>query len=383
MIRILSLWFVLGVVGCSSWWGSTVPEETPWPRSESKPQRLLILNFVGFARGDHFPPLKAEGLEFSKAWLGHLPDSTSVSETVLLSGLHPKHLLTRDSKTLESFSELPPHSLLTSVPGTPEQKLWVNRPTDIPIPPKEALEKLLSFLNATPDWRLAIASFEAPSSNTNSPSPSEIFEKILVPFRENNWLAETVLLTTESGVPATPSKVAEATPQLTQLKKLPEISGIAVDHSLRIYLKKPQLASVLKIASDVRKLPQVSEVYTLREVSKRYHYIRTHRDSSISGEALEWRKARHPLLLQSLATSKAPQVVAFFTGSPTPEESQQASVLLWAPNLRTQVPALKYQLQQTSIKWVDLYPILLEIMGLPKPDQALDGSSLGISSLIY
>lgn len=383
MIRILSLWFVLGVVGCSSWWRSSSPDEMPWPRSESKPQRLLILNFVGFARGDHFPQLKAEGLEFSKAWLGHLPDSTSVSETVLLSGLHPKYLLTRDSKTLESFSKLPLHSVLTSVPGTPDQKFWVNRTTAPTPSPKETLEKLLSFLNTTPDWRLAIASFEAPSPNTNSSSPSEIFEKLLVPLKENNWLSETVLVTTESGVPATQSEAAKVSLHLTQLKKFSEISGIASDHSLRIYLKKPQLASILKVASEVRKLPQVSEVYTLREVSKRYHYIRTHRDPSISGEALEWRKARHPLLLHSLATSKAPQVVAFFVGPPTPEESQQASVLLWAPNLRTQVPALKYQLQQTAIKWVDIYPIVLEVMGLPKPDQALDGSSMGISSLIY
>ena len=383
MIRILSLWFLLGVVGCSSWWHSTSPTEIPWPRSESKPRRLVILNFVGFSRGNHFPQLKAEGLELSRAWLGHLPDSAALAETVLISGLPPKHLLTKDSKTLESFSELPPHSLFTSVPGTPAQKLWVNHQTATSQTPKETLEKLDSFFKTTPNWSLAIATFEAPAPSMNSLSPSEIFQNILVTLFENNWLSETVLLTAESGLPAKQPEMTGIAPQLTPLNKFPEISRIVADHSLRIYLKTSQLASVLKVASEVRKLPQVSEVYTLREVSKRYHYIRTHRDPGISGEDLEWRKARHPLLLQSLAASKAPQVVAFFAGHPTPEESQQASVFLWAPNLRTQVPALKYQFQQTLVKWVDFYPMLLEVMGLPKPDQALDGSSMGISSLIY
>lgn len=184
----------------------------------------------------------------------------------------------------------------------------------------------------------------------------------------------------------------ESLPQeLRQLVKDGKVKALVRDSALRFYLKKTDRISLLNFTSIARKLPGVAEVYYRQEISGRSHYIRAYRSSKLQGPSLDWAKSHHPALLQSLSSpTSADMVVLLLDGvgygfpgdhGGAQEKVQRIPFFLWSPNLRTDTPVVRRQLEQMEARLVDIHPLVLELLGLPA-DSTLDGSSLGISSLI-
>jgi len=179
--------------------------------------------------------------------------------------------------------------------------------------------------------------------------------------------------------------------ELQRLVKAGSVKALVRDSALRFYLKKTDRISLLNFTSSVRKIPGVAEVYYRQEISGRSHYIRAFRSDKLQGASLDWAKSHHPALLQSLSSPTSADIVVLLLdgvgyGFPgdhggAQEKVQRIPFFLWSPNLRTNTPTVRRQLEQIEARLVDIHPLVLELMGLPA-DSSLDGSSLGISSLI-
>ncbi|NBX77683.1 MAG: hypothetical protein EBQ92_14130 [Proteobacteria bacterium] len=383
---------LLAIVGCSAL-GPTSPPDA-WMAGEKKPKRLVIIllkNLTPEATDlnvlPNFQRLKSHSLSFAQASLGHLFPVSSVSHLVLTTGRFPRHLPLCDDQfwdrsgllgarnrfysvnklSASDFSKiLSPvsPSLLRKVPGPPNSKLVIAPRTDeafplaspttesrilTGVPPahlgseKWVTDGILSFFNTEPDWRMVLASFDNPS--TDFSSSDEQLGRLLDFLEQKNLLNETAIILTSH--PTIPTKST----------------------ALRYYLKNKDLKSVLKFASQLKTTHGISEIYYKKEISGRFYYIRTFRSSHSKNET--------PGLLQSLGSDHSPDVIGFLEGA-----ADNISLLVWSPNIRFDNPAIRNQVEQAPVRIVDIHPIALELLGLPQ-DSSLDGSSLGIQSLIY
>lgn len=390
----------------------------PWIKSEEKPKRALVLifNHLNPESGDlallpHFQRLKNRSLSFEQAWLGHLFATPAVSNLVLTTGLSPRHLpwddvLWEDKRGIlgkkgafHAIENLSPSglnkiltpvapSLLKQIPGSANSKLVVapntaeayslaspgfvsQIVTGSPSPTQReetwVTDEVLSFLKSQPDWKLVLAMFS--NSLTDLFQVDEQLGRILTCLEENKLLSDTVIILTSH--PTQPAKTRFDAP------KPENIQTEVKDTVLRFHLKNKDEKSVLKFSASLKTKPELSEVHYKKEISGRFHYIKNFRSSELEGSQLEWAKNQVPSLLQSLASEKSPDVLAFTAFDP-----QRVPLLVWSPNLRLDNPVIKNQLEQTRVRFVDIHPILLELMGLPI-EPGSDGSSLGIKSLIY
>jgi hypothetical protein len=389
--RTFALW-ILAIAGCSAL-GPTTPID-PWLRSEKKPKRLLVIvlknldpETTDLSVLPNIQRLKSHSLSFAHASLGHLFPIPAVSHLVLTTGRLPRHLPWNndlfwdrsgvlgkrnrfhpvDKLTPSEFSNIlaPTNpSLLRKVPGPPNSKLVIAPKADeafplatpttesrilTGIPPAHlgserwVTDGILSFLTTEPDWRVVLASFDNPSSNFSQ--SDEQLGRLLDYLEQKSLLSETAII----------------------LASQPQASSKAT--ALRYYLKDKDLKSVLKFSSNLKNTPGVTEIYYKREISGRFYYIRTYRLSSQKNET--------PALLQTLASEHSPDVIGFLEETP-----KHIVLVVWSPNLRFDNPVIRNQMEQTQIRFVDIHPVVLELLGLPS-DSSLDGSSLGIQSLIY
>jgi len=386
-----ALW-ILAIAGCSAL-GPTTPID-PWLRSEKKPKRLLVIVLKNLDPETthsgvlpNIQRLKSHSLAFAQASLGHLFPIPSVSHLVLTTGRLPRHLPWNndlfwdrsgvlgkrnrfhpvDKLTPSDFSNiltpLTP-SLLRKIPGPPNSKLVIAPKADeafplasptnesrilTGIPPAHlgserwVTDGILSFLTTEPDWRVVLASFDNSSSDFSQ--SDEQLGRLLDYLEQKSLLSETAIILTSH------SQVSSKSP------------------ALRYYLKNKDLKSVLKFSSNLKNTPGVTEIYYKREISGRFYYIRTFRLSPQKNET--------PALLQTLASERSPDVIGFFEETP-----KNIALLVWSPNLRFDNPVIKNQIEQTQIRFVDIHPVVLGLLGLPE-DSSLDGSALGIKSLIY
>lgn len=372
----------------------------------------------------HFQRLKGRSLSFGQASVGHLFATPSVSNLVLTTGLSPRHLPFNDvviSDKKGSFhfihdlssarlstllSPLAP-SLLRQIPGNPTSKLVVAPKTaeafslagpgvhsriltGLPSPNQSketwVTDEVLSFFKSEPDWRVVVAMFS--NTLTNLFKVDEQLGRILTYLEEQNLLSDTVIVLTSHPSDslkennravfiAGKTEVGNLSGDFTNILKKGNIETGVKDSALRFHLKDKSEASILKLSSYLKTIPHISEVHYKKKISGRYHYIKTYRSSALEGSHLEWARNQGPILLQSLAAESSPEVVAFLNPDP-----QTVPLLIWSPNLRVDSPVIKNQLEQTRVRFVDIHPMVLEIMGLPV-EPGLDGSPLGISSLIY
>ena len=392
MLKITFTLCLLAITGCSALGPTTPPN--PWMASEKKPKRVIVIILKNLTpEATHlnalpnFQRLKSHSLSFAQASLGHLFPVSSVSHLVLTTGRFPRHLPLSDdqfwdrsgllgarnrfhSVTKLSASDLSKilspvnPSLLKKIPGPPNSKLVIAPRTDeafplaspttesrilTGIPPahmaseKWVTDGILSFFNTEPDWRMVLASFDNAPTEFNS--ADEQLGRLIDFLEQKNLLNETAIILTSH--PTIPTKST----------------------ALRYYLKNKDLKSVLKFASHLKTTRGISEIYYKKEISGRFYYIRTFRSSPVKNET--------PTLLQSLASDHSPDVIGFLEGAP-----DTISVLVWSPNIRFDNPVIRNQVEQSPIKFVDIHPLALELLGLPQ-DSSLDGSSLGIQSLIY
>lgn len=388
---------------------STVSD--PWQRGEKKPTRALVLLFNhlkpgsdGLAAGQHFQHFKGHCLEFNSAWVGHLNATPAVSNLVITTGLVPKHLPWNDSlfhdrlgllgkknrfystgelsssALAKILSDLSP-SLLRQIPGPKNSKLAMALNTDEAFalaspstesrilsgtpPPNQAPEawvtdEILSFFRAEPDWKVVLASFG--NSNGSFLKSDESLGRILDYLEQNNLLKDT-LIVLSSHIPIRQSSKASSIFNQENLETA--VKGSPV----RFYLKKKDTNSLLKFTSALKGALNTQEIYYKKQISGRFHYIRSYRSQAVEGY--------RPTLLNSLASDQSADVLAFLE-----EDNQAVPLLIWSPNLRFDNPVIKNQMEQTRIRFVDIHPVILELMGLP-PEPGLDGSALGIGSLIY
>jgi hypothetical protein len=386
-----ALW-LLAVAGCSSL-GPTTPTD-PWLRSEKKPKRLLVILVKNFNPETtdltllpNFQRLKSHSVAFAHASLGHLFPIPSVSHLVLTTGRLPRHLPWNNDlfwdrsgvlgkrNRFQPVNQLTPSdfshilsslnpSLLRKIPGPPNAKLVVAPKgyeafplaspttesrilTGIPPahlgPERWVTDGILSFFTTEPDWRMVLADFDNTSSDFAQ--SDEQLGRLLDVLEQKALLSETAIILTSH-------------PQ-SETKTIP----------LRYYLKDKDLKSVLKFSSNLKNTAGVTEIYYKKEISGRFYYIRTYRLSPQKNET--------PALLQTLASERSPDVIGFFGETP-----KNIPLLIWSPNLRFDNPVIKNQIEQIQIRFVDIHPVVLDLFGLPQ-DSSLDGTSLGIQSLIY
>jgi arylsulfatase A-like enzyme len=201
---------------------------------------------------------------------------------------------------------------------------------------------------------------------------------ILKALEENNWLKETLVVFTAYQGTDDPHFNKIVFPK----EKWPEVSSIDTNSVIRLKLKTPHLATLLKSATKARNLPGVEEVYYKQELSKRYHYIRTFRSPTLTEKELDWSKNYHGILTQSLASKTSADLLCLLHGGGAQESSQRIPLLIWSPNLHFENEAILNQLQNSRVRLVDVHPMILKLMGLPA-EASLDGSSLGIESIAY
>ncbi|MFM8269792.1 MAG: hypothetical protein ACKN9V_06340 [Pseudomonadota bacterium] len=399
MSQPLFILLMFGLAACSSL--DPTLSSDPWLRGEKKPTRAIVLlannldpDSTDFTVLPNFQRLRRHCLNFNQAWLGHLFPTPSVSSMVLTTGLNPKHLPWDDIQFFDksgilgkknkahdisqlSSSELSKilsgvrSSILNKIPGSPDSKLVIAPKTDeafsLAIPttqsrilsgtpaPSQSPEAwvtdgVLSFFNMEPHWKLVLAAFG--NRGSQFASLDEQLGRILDYLERKQLIRETAIILTSH-----PNHVPE------KVK--------------RFYLAKKDLKYILKFTSQLKNKPHIFEIYYKKEISGRFHYIRTFRSPNVEGSRLEWTKNQMPTLLNSLANEHSAEVLAFLDEAP-----QKIPLLIWAPNLRADNPVIKNQMEQTRVQFVDIHPILLETLGLI-PDPSLDGSSLGINSLIY
>lgn len=426
---------LVAIFGCSSLVPTSI--EDPWQRLETRPTRVLILVLNGLDPDvsaleilPHFQRLKGRSLNFSQAWLGHLFSSPHISNMVLTSGLSPRHLPWNDELFWDrsgrvgkpkgvhpiqklSSSELSEillnvhSSLLRKIPGPPNSKLVVSPQVDEAfslaapttesriltgsLTPRESPETwvtdgILSFFQTEPQWKMVLASFGNRESNFQK--SDEQLGRILDTLERKNLLKETLIVLTSH-----PKKTVDAKANAIFIKgqtppgTLPSplrkviasepVQAAVQDGAIRLYLKPKSQNVLLKCADRLKGMRGISEIFYKREISGRTHYIRTYRSESVEGSRLEWAKNQMPTLLNSLAGPDSADIIAFLE-----EEPQKVPLLLWSPNVRFDNPVIKNQIEQTRVRFVDIHPMILELMGISQ-DAALDGSSLGISSLVY
>jgi len=353
---------------------------------------LILLNHLDPDSTDlsslpNFQRLKNHSLSFGQASVGHLFPIPQVSHLVITAGRVPSHLPWTDNVfwdragvlgkkeqfhslnrlTAPAFSKILSgvnSSLLRKIPGpansklviapkideafplaspTTESRILTGDPTNTAGSEAWVTDGILSFFTAEPDWKMVMASFDNP--NPDFLKSDEQLGRILDYLEQNNLLSETAIILTSH--PKTSAK----------------------DPVLRYYLKDKDLKSVLKLGAALKGKRGISEVYYKKEISGRFHYIRVFRSSPLQNQL--------PSLLQSLASENSPDVLAFSAESPP-----RIPLFVWSPNLRFDNPVIKNQIEQTHVRFVDLHPIVLALLGLPQ-DSGLDGSSLGIESLIY
>lgn len=97
----LSLFLFVFFASCSS--QKVIEPISPWAKSTTAPQRLLLITIDQFQEEyidslnlKHFKSFREKSLRFPNAWTGHLPSIKVMSHAVLSTGLLPKNLPFQD-----------------------------------------------------------------------------------------------------------------------------------------------------------------------------------------------------------------------------------------------------------------------------------------------
>ena len=345
------------------------PQQSLWTFTGVKPRRTALLVLEAFPqdlrrsfKSPDFDSLNTQALFFEKAWVGHLLTSPLASFSVITQGVLPKNLKTSNSFWLEDL------------PGSKDQKKIIDFQTSSGLVSEAAID----FFKSQPQWSLLVARIPKNSADQE-------VKKILSYLENSGLLAETLLLITSEQGESVPGGVYSKTSALPSwLKPLASTpwKSLEADSTLRFFLGPNSRKTLTALTRDLKKLPEVSELFYRKEISKKTYYIRSYRSSSLSPEDFDWSKIHTPILLQSIAAPRGPDLVAFLsTPSLSQERVQRIPLWIWAPHLRLNNSAIRSQMEKTPARLVDLAPMIFELLGEKLPPN-LDGTPLGISSVL-
>ena len=376
---------------------------TSVPSSGSRsPKQVILCTFdsLPIAVGEselwpNFLRLSSLGIRFQRASVGHLTATSVVSETVIETGLFPKHLpwqdqwirdakgqlgsrgkfhVTRDLSSTQMHQLLEPTlplSLRTRVTG----KLLGGMREE------NSLEGTINALSTPEKWSFLSLHFRGLTAD----GADRVLGKIQGVLEFNSLLRNAVLVVTATHGEA--PTLTRGDPKLLSELLKPSVTTVSLhDSFLRFWTPNANPVHTARVAASVRSLPGVIQVLTKKNAGSGYHYVRASQAKDLSESTALWLSNDAQTLAETMASASSADVIAFLQEGTTYASSAEVSgaspsaqripLVILSPNLRG-----GGVVSEKPVRLVDINPIVARLLGLGE-ELTLDGSSAAIEPYV-